>query len=551
MLKTFTASMVAFLCLVGDLLGQQERPTDALLTREMIAAPLRFLSHDLLEGRGVASRGDELARLYIATQLESWGYQPGAGSDFVVAASGAQADLGYVQPVPIIGITSVIDAGLTANGPNGKLEFAAPSDYTGYAWQPKAVTSWSDAELVFVGYGITAPEQKWDDFKDVDVKGKVLVVMNNDPSSDPALFAGKTRLYYGRWSYKYEEASRRGALGAIIIHTEPSAGYPFQVIQSKHGTEYFWLPFEKDESLQIAAWMADDAVKRMVQLAGHDLDALRAKAESRDFRPVPLGIKATLGLKNAVRELRSGNVVAQMTGSDPKLKDEYVVVTAHHDHLGLGPKKNNDAIYNGALDNASGCSMMLALARAMTTPTLRPKRSIIFASVTGEESGLLGSDYFARHPTVPVKQIVANLNIDGINIWGRTKDLQLVGYGKSSLAKVAAEVAAARGRTVVPDSEPEKGLFYRSDHFSLAKVGIPSVYFKAGQDFLEDADVKRRVQLAYTATHYHQPSDEFDRRWRLDGAVEDARLMLDLLVRMANDATAPAWTPGDEFEKAR
>jgi Zn-dependent M28 family amino/carboxypeptidase len=512
---------------------------DAEITVESLSAPLRFLADDQLEGRGVGSRGDSLARHYLATQLQLFGLQPGGPGG------------SWSQPVPIVAIKSGIATPLEAAGASGKASFTAPDDYVAWAAKPGDRTEWKDAEIVFVGYGINAPEQKWDDYKGADLKGKVLLFMNDDPSSDPALFAGKTRLYYGRWSYKFEEAARQGAVGAIIIHTTPSAGYPFQVIQAKHQQEQFWLPFDKEESVAIQSWVSEDCAKKIATLGGQDLDALRAKAETRDFRPVPLGVTASLTTANEVRKLESGNVAGILPGSDSALGGETVVVTAHFDHLGIGAPKGGDSIYNGALDNASGCAVLVNLAQALTRVKPLLNRSILFLAVTGEESGLLGSAWYARNPTIPAKKIVANFNIDGVNIWGRSRDLQLVGYGKSSLTELAQGIATRRGRKVVPDSEPDKGLFYRSDHFSFAKVGVPSAYFKAGTDFLDRPDVKKRIQLAYTATHYHQPSDQFDARWDLTGAVEDAQLLLECLVETANAREWPKWAAGDEFEKLR
>jgi len=414
------------------------------------------------------------------------------------------------------------------------------------------MTEWKDAELVFVGYGIHAPEQEWDDYKGVDLTGKVLLVMNNDPSTDPNLFAGKTRLYYGRWSYKYEEAARRGAVGCIVIHTTPSAGYPFQVIQAGDGKDRFWLPFEKDQkTLAIRSWCSNDAARSLAGLGGHDLNELRAAAEKRDFKPVNLGVTVDLATKNTIRKITSGNVLGKLPGTDPKLKDETIVVTAHFDHLGIGRPVRGDKIYNGALDNASGTAAALAIARALGAMKSPLRRTVLFTFVTAEESGLLGSLYFARNPTIPAKRMIANFNIDGINIWGPTRDIAMIGYGKNSLTDVAAAAARRRGRTLVPNPEVDKGLFYRSDHFSFARIGVPSAFFKAGNDFLERGDAKRKVKLSYTGTHYHQPSDQFDARWNLEGAVEDTRLLLESLMRVDAATAAPSWTAGDEFEKLR
>ncbi len=530
-------SSLLLLPALTTLLFPQDPPTAAvehLISDTALRAPLRFLADDLLEGRGVASRGDQLARLYLATQMQLFGLEV------------------QEQSVPVLGITSKVTTTLTAKGKTGTHTFAAPSEFTATAACREAETAWGGQELVFVGYGIHAPEQSWDDFKGIDLKGKVLLVMNNDPSEDPRLFAGKTRLYYGRWTYKYEEAARRGAAGAIVIHTEVSAGYPFQVIQATHGKETFFLPFEPGEAtLPIRSWCSEAAARQLCALGGQDLDALRKQAETREFKPVPLGVKLDLALENTFRDLRSANVLGKLTGSDPKRKEEAIIVTAHFDHLGIGPEKKGDPIYNGALDNASGTAALLALARAVAALEPRPARTIWFAAVTGEESGLFGSEYLAKHLPIPRRKVIANYNIDGINIWGPTKDLQMIGHGKNTLTDLSETVAAARGREIRPDSEPDRGYFYRSDHFSFARVGIPSAYFKAGDRFLENPEGRARVKAMFTTVHYHQPSDEYDARFVLDGAVQDLRLIAECLVRSANAADEPSWKPGDEFARLR
>lgn len=520
--------------------AQESAPVAKFLTKDVLSAHVKFLSSDLLEGRGVGTRGDELARTYLATQLQSYGLQPGS------------ADGAWNQTVPILGITTNVTETLTAQGKQGEAKFVAPEDFTAVAGSPDEHANWRNAELVFVGYGITAPEQKWDDFGGVDVRGKVLLVVNNDPADDPNRFAGKTRLYYGRWSYKYEEAARRGAIGAIIIHTNESAGYPFQVIQTSHGRENFWLPFRAGEpSLGVRSWCSEDAAKRLCALGGHDLDALRRRANEGNQPPVPLGVTLGLAVTNTVRKIESGNVIGVLPGSDPRLRDEYVVVTAHFDHLGVGKPRGEDTIYNGAVDNASGCAGLLALARACAMLPTAPRRSLMFLAVTAEESGLLGSQYFAENPTVPKKQLVANFNVDGLNVWGKTNDVEFIGYGKSSLTALAESIAKASGRRLEPDSNPDLGLFYRSDHFNFARIGVPAAYLKAGKDFLDRPEDRRRMKGSYTTVHYHQPSDEMAGWWNFDGAIDDMQLLLECMVQTANAPDAPTWTPGDEFEKLR
>lgn len=521
-------------------------PVDArsiadLITAELLEAHVRFLASDLLEGRGVGTRGDELARRYLATQLQSYGLQPGG------------ADGAWEQPVPILGITSKVTVPMSATGADDRsLTFEAPTDFTAVAASPDSHANWNGADLVFVGYGIHAPEQQWDDYGDVDLKGKVLLVMNNDPSGDPELFAGKTRLYYGRWSYKFEEAARRGAIGCIVIHTSASAGYPFQVIQASHGRENFWLGFEPGEpTLGVRSWCSEDAARKLCDLGGHDLDALRSNAEKGNQPPVNLGIRISLAIENTASMVNSANVLGVLPGSDPVLKDEYVVVTSHFDHLGIGKPRRDDAIYNGAVDNATGCAGLLALARAASTLDPAPKRSLLFLAVTAEESGLLGSKYYAQNPTVEPRQLVANFNVDGLNIWGATDDVEFIGHGKNSLTATADAVARSQGRRLAPDSNPDLGLFYRSDHFSFARIGVPAAFFKAGKEFRDRPADRKRMKASYTTVHYHQPSDELATWWKFDGAVLDVQLLLECMLRTANDPDAPTWTAGDEFEKLR
>lgn len=518
----------------------QRAALDSLISTNTLASHVRFLSSDLLEGRGVGTRGDELARQYLATQMEACGLDP------------AGEEGSWMQSVPILGITANVTRTLSAAGTAGQRTFSAPDDFTAVAGNREASAAWQGAELVFVGYGIFAPEQSWDDFGNADLAGKVLLVMNNDPADDPDRFAGKTRLYYGRWSYKYEEAARRGAIGAIVIHSNESAGYPYQVVQANHGRENFWLPFKDGvPTLPIRSWCTETAAKQLCALGGRDLDELRNAAERGNQAPVPLGVKVDLAIENTVREVLSANVAGVLRGSDPKLADEHVVVTAHFDHLGIGKPRGDDAIYNGAVDNASGCGGVLTLARAASMLPEPPKRSLLFLFVTAEESGLLGSQFFASQPTVPSEQLVANYNVDGLNIWGQTHDLEFIGHGKNSLTALADEVAARRGRTLAPDSNPDLGLFYRSDHFNFARIGVPAAYFKAGKDFIDRPADRRRMKNSYTTVHYHQPTDEIGPWWNWDAAVDDLRLLFECLLATANAADAPTWTVGDEFANAR
>jgi Zn-dependent M28 family amino/carboxypeptidase len=498
---------------------------------------VRFLASDLLEGRGPATQGDRLAQQYIAAQFEALGLEPGA------------PDGGWVQPVEMIGVNGHPDS-LNVQG----LTLRFKDDFIAVSGHQEKTSTIANAELVFVGFGITAPEYQWDDFKGVDLKGKVLVVMNSDPEDDPRLFAGRARLYYGRWGYKYEQAQKVGAVGCLIIHTTPSAGYPWQVVQTSWTGEQFDLPSAAGSTLQVKGWVTEAATRKLLALSGKDLDALRALANTRRFAPVPLGVTLSTSFTNVVAKKVSGNVLGLLRGSDPALKAEVVIYTAHHDHLGKkeGGTPGEDVIYNGAVDNASGVAAMLAIARYLSALPKAPKRSVLFASVAAEEQGLLGSQYLVEHPPVPHGRMAANLNLDGLNIWGRTRDVSVIGLGKSSLDGLIVELAKQQGRTVKPDALSDRGFFYRSDQFNFAKVGVPSAYFSSGQDFIGRPENWGREQREkWEATHYHQPSDELRDDWDLSGAVEDARLFLELGLAVANGPTAPTWTKGDEFEAAR
>jgi Zn-dependent M28 family amino/carboxypeptidase len=521
-------------------LSAAEKQAAARISAREIIGHIRFLADDLLEGRAPASRGDLLTQRYIAAQMEAAGLSPGG------------PDGGWLQPVPLVGITTRVPKAVSFTGRGKRVSLKLGTDLAINAGtqQPKAAIR--GAELVFVGYGIVAPEYGWDDYKDVDVNGKVVVVMNNDPSSDPALFAGKTRLWYGRWDYKYLQAAQKGAVGAIIIHTDESASYPWAVIGSSRGEE-FELPAGPDEPrLTAKMWATEDASKRLVALGGKDLDALRAAAETREFRPAPLGVKLSVALTNTLRTVESANVLGLLPGSDPKLKDEVVIFTAHHDHLGVGaPDKDGDAIYNGALDNASGVGALLAIARAAAAGPA-PKRSLLFMTVAAEEQGLLGSGWYARNPTFAPGRIAANLNLDSINRLGRTTDIGFIGRGKSTIDDVVDAVARAQGRVVKGDPNPERGSFYRSDQFNFARIGVPALFARGGPTYVgKPAGWGEQQTAEYTAKHYHQPSDHFDPSWDLSGAVEDAQLYLIVALRIAGAERMPSWKPGDEFEAAR
>jgi hypothetical protein len=523
----------------GARLSAPESAAAARLAPHDITPHVRFLADDLLEGRAPGSRGERLATRYIAAQMEAAGLAPGAEGG------------SFYQKVPLVGLSPKLPPTVTVTGAGKSVTLRVPSEVVVFSGTQEGEARVADAEVVFVGYGIVAPEYQWDDYKDVDLKGKVALVMNNDPESDPALFAGKTRLWYGRWDYKYLQAARKGAAAAIIIHTTPSAGYPWQVVESSNTGERFELPAGDEPRVRLKMWATEQASRQIATLGGKDLDALRAAAESRNARPVPLGVRLSLTVSSTVRRLEGENVIGVLPGSDARLKSEAVVFTAHHDHLGVRAPKDGDAIYNGALDNASGVALMLAMARAAAAGPA-PRRSLIFAAVTAEEQGLLGSEWYCRHPTVPPGRLAANINMDSVNNRGRTSDFGFVGYGKSSLDAVVDAVAAAQGRKVHGDPFPEKGAFYRSDQFNFAKIGVPAIFGRGGPTYVgRPADWGRQQQEEYERKRYHQPSDELDASWDLTGAVEDGQLLLVTGLRVANAPAVPSWKPGDEFEAAR
>jgi Zn-dependent M28 family amino/carboxypeptidase len=507
-----------------------------------LEAAIAHLASDSLGGRGPATGGDRAARRYLVQQLQAAGCEPDA-------PGGA-----WEQPLDLVGITSHMPPVWSFRGGGGALELAWWDDYIAGSGVQEDSVAVGDTEIVFVGYGITAPEENWDDFKGADVRGKVLLVLNNDPDWDPALFAGNRRLYYGRWDYKYEHAARQGAAGAIIVHTTPSAGYPWKVVQTSWSGEQFELPAGGEPRLRLAAWVTEAAARRLAARGGRDLDSLVAAARRGDFRPVPLGVRTSIAFRNTLhRGSRTANVAGLLRGRDPSLRSELVVFTAHHDHLGTGePDSTGDRIYNGARDNAAGAATVLAVARAFAALPERPRRSVLFMLVAAEEQGLLGSEWFAAHPSVPPGRIAANINIDAPNIFGRTRDVAVIGRGKSSLEDVLAAAAALQGRVVVDEPTPDKGYYYRSDQFNFAKIGVPALYFKAGTEYLgRPAGWGTRMEDAWRESRYHQPGDVVYADWNFDGLVEDAQLAFYVGLAAAAAAAAPAWKPGDEFEAVR
>ena len=499
------------------------------------------ISGDDYEGRGPGSAGDAKARQYLAARMEEMGLQPGA------------EDGSWEQPFDLVGINASQPDSWTFDGHGNSMTLAQWDDFiVGSGVQEERVDV-QDAEIVFVGYGIQAPEYDWDDYKGVDLEGKILLMMNNDPDWDPELFGGETRLWYGRWDYKYLSAARQGAAGAIIIHTSPSAGYPFQVVQTSWTGEQFELPAGDEPRSPINAWITEDKARELVAMAGMNLDELREAAYNSDFKPVPLGITTSIGMDVGINRKETANVLGLIPGSDPELSEEVVIYTAHHDHLGIGtPNEEGDTIYNGAMDNASGVAQVMAIAKAISALPEPPRRSVLVALVGAEEQGLLGSLYYANNPTFAPGRIAANLNYDGGNIFGHTHDVTYIGLGKSSIDEIVKLIAGEQGRVVKPDQYADKGYFYRSDQFSFAKIGVPAMYLDEGTDYVDRPPGWGREQKNhYTNVNYHQPSDEYSDSWNFDGMIDDAQLGYWTGLAIANTDDMPTWNPGDEFEAAR
>ncbi len=490
-----------------------------------------FLASDVTEGRAPGSHGEEVATGYIKTQFELMGLEPGNNGSFL-------------QKVPIVGIRTDSAASLHAKGKKGEATFRYFDDFVAFTEREENDIE-INTDIVFVGYGITAPEHRWDDFKKTDVRGKVLLIMNDNPHS----FAGKIRTYYGRWTYKYEEAARRGAVGAIIIHTDQSASYPWQVVQHSWTSECYTLSTQGNTNgFKMNSWLTGESSKKLVSLGGFDLQTLIKKAMKRNFRPVPLNVHCTVSMKNTVRRIDATNVIALLRGSDPNLKDEYLIYTAHHDHFGIGRPVNGDSIYNGALDNAAGVSTLLSVARCFMNTTPKPKRSILFCTVTGEEAGLLGSGYLAHHLPVPHDSVIADINIEGAGILGPARDVIQTGMGHSTIDYDIDATTQLMKLLLRSEPRPEDGNFFRSDHFSFAQVGIPPAYIETGEDIAgKPKGWGKEMNDKYIEKIYHQPGDEIQPWWNYEGVVQSIQLQYLLGLRLADKPSRPAWNKGDEF----
>ena len=520
----------------------------SITTNELMHHVVKLAS-DEFEGRAPGTRGEELTVSYLVEEFRKAGLKPG------------NPDGTFLQDVPLMGVTSEPEVAIHAGGK--KLDIAMPLDCIATTLRFEPEVREADSDLVFVGYGAVAPEYGWDDFKEVDVWGKTLVMLVGDPPvpdpKDPTrldekMFKGRAMTYYGRWTYKYEIAARKGAAAALIVHETGPAGYPYFVLVASHTRENFDLQSTNRNAgrVPVEGWLTESMAKQLVAAAGEDFASLKRRALRRDFAPVPLRAKASFTIRNQLRPVNSRNVIAKLEGSDPALKGEYVVITAHWDHIGRNPKLEGDQIFNGALDNAAGAAGLLELAGAFAALPQPPRRTVLFLAVTAEEKGLLGAKYYAEHPLYPIDRTVANFNMDGLNPWGRTRDVEVIGFGQSDLEDWLGDFAKEQGRRIKPDSGPEKGRFFRSDHFEFAKVGVPALYLKGGIEFVgRPAGWGKAKGEEYTERDYHKVSDEVKPDWDFSGAVEDLRLLLDVGWRAANQSEWPKWKPGSEFKARR
>ena len=520
---------------------------------DQILEHIKVLASDEYEGRGPGTPGEEKSVAYVAGQFQKMGLKPG------------NPDGTYFQTVPLAGFQAKQVTGSFSAGTK-TVALSFPNDFVAVSRRmAEEVKVGGDSDVVFVGYGVVAPEYGWDDYKGLDVRGKTLIMLVNDPAVpdpkdptklDPAAFRGPAMTYYGRWTYKYEIASEKGAAAAILVHETGPAGYPFEVVKGSWSRENFDIASpaagQTPARVAVEGWITLEKAQELFQACGRDFQSLKQTATKRDFRPVPLGCKGKFSITNALREVKSRNVIARIEGSDPVLKNETVIYTAHWDHLGRDPALAGDQIYNGAADNASGVAAILEIARALQKVNPAPKRSILFLAVTAEEKGLLGAKYYAAHPLYPLERTLADINLDVINLWGRTKDLISIGMGQSTLDDMLVEIAREHGRTVAPDANPEKGYYYRSDHFEFAKQGVPAIDPKGGREYIgKPADFGQKKVDEYTANDYHKVTDQVKPDWDLSGAAEDAAILAELGYRVAQADRFPEWKPASEFRAKR
>jgi len=546
--------LAIFFAAAASLLGTDElterlQPALEAITPDGLLAHIKVLASDEFEGRAPGTKGEELSVKYITDQFKKIGLKPG------------NPDGTYTQEVPLAGIRGEPKMSFAIGDKITELKY--PDDFVASSARLLREISVDNSDVVFVGYGIVAPEYGWDDYKNVDVRGKTLLVLIGDPpvpdprdpsKLDEKMFKGKAMTYYGRWTYKYEIAAKKGAAAAIIIHETEPAAYPWQVVRSSWGKENFELdnPNKNMDALEARSWITLNTAKKFLADCGQNFDALKKSALTKEFRPVTMKATAYIEIKQQIRSFKSHNVIGKLEGSDPKSNGEYVIYTAHWDHLGRHPELQGDQIFNGAIDNASGVASVIELAGAFSKLNPPPKRSVLFMATTAEEAGLLGAKYYTQHPLYPLEKTLADINIDGVNPWGKSHDLEDLTDGNSTLDDLLGKAAAQQGRVLKPNTEPEKGGFYRVDSFEFAKAGVPVLHAARGVEIIgKPPEYGKQKRDEYTAKHYHQPSDEVDPTWDLSGAVQDVQLLFEVGYQVANGDKSPEWKTGSEFRAKR
>jgi Zn-dependent M28 family amino/carboxypeptidase len=531
-----------------DELALQLEPALEAVTPDGLLAHIKVLASDEFEGRAPGSKGEDLSVNYISDQFKKIGLKPG------------NPDGTYTQEIPLTGIKS--EPRMSFSVGDKTIDLKYPDDFVASSARLQSAIDVDNSDLVFVGYGVVAPEYGWDDFKGVDVRGKTLLMLIGDPPvpdpKDPSKldekrFKGRAMTYYGRWTYKYEIAAKRSATAAIIIHETEPAGYPWQVVKSSWSKENFELdqPDKNMGAVEARSWITLDTAKKLLVDSGQDFDALKKVAVSKNFRPVALNAKCKIGIKQSLRSFKSHNVIGRLEGNDSKLRDEYVIYTAHWDHLGRHPELQGDQIFNGAVDNASGCAAVMQLAAAFTKLNPPPKRNVLFMCTTAEEAGLLGAKWYAEHPLYPLEKTLADINIDSMNVWGKARDIEDVSFGLSTLDDMLAATAKGQGRTAIANSRPQKGHIYRADNFEFSKVGVPSLYIGKGEHLLSRPENTPLVADDFDSRDYHQVTDEVHSDWDLSGAVQDIQLLFEVGYQVANGDKFPEWKAGSEFKRKR
>ncbi len=535
--------------LAVDELALRLQPALEAITPDGLLAHIKILGSDQFEGRAPGTKGEELSVKYIVDQFKQTGLKPG------------NPDGTYIQEVPLAGIKNEPRMSFAIGDKITELRY--PDDFVASSARLQPEIRINNSDVVFVGYGIVAPEYGWDDYKGFDLRGKTVLMLIGDPpipdpkdtsKLDEKMFKGKAMTYYGRWTYKYEIAAQKGAVAAVIIHETGPAGYPYSVVKTSWAKENYEIdsPNKNMGAVEARSWITLDAAKKLLADCGQDFDALKKSAITKEFRPVLLSANAYIKIKQQIRLFKSHNVIGKLDGSGPKLQDEYIIYTAHWDHLGRHPELQGDQIFNGAIDNASGVASLIELGAAFVKLNPPPKRSVLIMATTAEEAGLLGAKFYAEHPLYPLQKTLADINIDTVNPWGKTRDIEDLSDNNSTLDDLLATAAKRNGRVMTPNSQPEKGGFYRADHFEFSKRGVSSLFTGGGKDFIgKPADFGQQKKDDYTAHHYHQVSDEVDPNWDLSGAVEDVDLLFEVGYQVANGDKFPEWKPGSEFKAKR